>query len=41
MSALRRAFRLEKPPHRTIADPALPMAQTLISRRNLLGCHGF
>jgi hypothetical protein len=52
MSALRRAFRLEKrlsvekPPsvkkpwRRTIADPARPESQTLISARNLLGCHG-
>jgi hypothetical protein len=40
MSALRRAFPREKPPRRTIADPALPLAQTLISRWNLLGCHG-
>jgi hypothetical protein len=51
MSALRRAFRLEKrlsverpsvkkPWQRTIADPARPESQTLISARNLLGCHG-
>jgi hypothetical protein len=40
MSALRRAFRLEKPLRGTIADAAHPKPQTLISRWNLLGCHG-
>ena len=44
MSTLCRAFRVEKPPIRTrrgtIADPARPQSQTLISRRNLVGCHG-
>src|ERR1700737_3935137 len=40
MSALRRAFRLEKPLRGTIADAAHPKPQTLISRWNLVGCHG-
>jgi hypothetical protein len=40
ISALRRAFRLEKPLQGTIADPARPGWQTLISRWNLMGCHG-
>jgi hypothetical protein len=52
MSALRRAFRLEKrfsveKPIRlkktwqgTMTDPRRPKPQTLISARNLLGCHG-
>jgi hypothetical protein len=52
MSALRRAFRLEKRPsvrkhrsvkklwRRAIVDPARPESQTLISAWNLLGCHG-
>jgi hypothetical protein len=38
--ALRRAFRPEKPVRRSIADAAPPNSQTLISARNLLGCHG-
>ncbi len=40
ISALRRAVRLEKPVQGTIADPARPGSQTLISRWNLVGCHG-
>src|SRR5260370_26103830 len=40
ISALRRAIRLEKPLQGTIADPARPGSQTLISRWNLVGCHG-
>jgi hypothetical protein len=46
MSALRRTFRLEKRAsakkalRRTNADPRRPKPQTLISARNLLGCHG-
>jgi hypothetical protein len=46
MSALRRAFRLEKRDsvtralRRTNTDPRRPKPQTLISARNLLGCHG-
>jgi hypothetical protein len=40
MSAFRRTFRLEKPLRGTIADAAHPKPQTLISRWNLLGCHG-
>jgi hypothetical protein len=40
MYALRPAFPVEKPPRGTIADPVFPIPQTLISRWNLLGCHG-
>ncbi len=40
ISAHRRAVRLEKPLQGTIADPARPGPQTLISRWNLVGCHG-
>jgi hypothetical protein len=40
MSAIRRALCLEKPLRRTIANSAPPIAQTLISRQNVLGCHG-
>jgi hypothetical protein len=40
MYALRPAFPVEKPPRGTIADPVCPIPQTLISRWNLLGCHG-
>jgi len=40
MSGLRRTFRLEKPLRGGIADAAHPKPQTLISRWNLLGCHG-
>jgi hypothetical protein len=40
ISGLRRAIRLEKPLQGAIADPARPGSQTLISRWNLVGCHG-
>jgi len=40
MSGLRRTFRLEKPLRGSIADAAHPKPQALISRWNLLGCHG-
>jgi len=40
MSALRRAFRLEKPLRGTISGPARPKPQALISAWNLVGCHG-
>src|SRR5258705_5300592 len=40
ISALRRAIRLEKPLQGAIADSARPGSQTLISRWNLVGCHG-
>src|SRR5437867_1828637 len=40
ISRLRRAICLEKPVQGTIADPARPGSQTLISRWNLVGCHG-
>ena len=45
MSTLCRAFPVEKPPiERTgrgaMADPPRAQSQTLISRRNLVGCHG-
>jgi hypothetical protein len=39
ISALRRAFPAKKPRTGTIAAPG-PAARPLISRRNLLGCHG-
>src|SRR5882757_5618304 len=40
MSALRRAFRLEKPVQGTISGPSRPILQALSSTWNLLGCHG-
>jgi hypothetical protein len=40
ISALRRAFPAEKPRTGTIAASG-PPPRPLISRRNLLGCHGF
>jgi hypothetical protein len=38
--ALRAAFPVEKPLRGTVAAPARPTSQPLISRRNVLGCHG-
>jgi hypothetical protein len=40
MSALRRAFRLEKPVQGTISGPSRPISQALSSTWNLLRCHG-